>query len=440
MSLTPSPTTELLSTVTAALNDGRQTDEDYEVWTTLYNPDLGLVSSSAFGNATTTELEDPDMWSSIYNLLNKTSDDDPRESNDATAPPKPKRVRVYTYKSEVQHLETEICELQAQLTQAKRAVEFKSDASTWEAAAKQQLVEKNKSIQENQQLLRAILERNDYIARLQRSIMKPPRWMALPDVTPEDCSRSIPSDPALRIAANQRIADFQYSRMQTKFIQAGGFDLREDMCKGEPVMLSQQELGFLAVNHINIPAPYHDVAHAVWSVLSGAHAMNPSEHEKESWEQVDARTVYNKYWICHNGVMCHSNSVRKLYEESNRMAIVFATTLEDETVHRRPSDAIDDMNTWWQFTPNADNPSSSYMTIVAQSNISRLVEYNDLTADARDVVDILKRITAKIHSSPDINAPSFLKSFIDRRNRLRLPMQTAIQSAIREFQARTKLD
>ncbi|CAK4085261.1 unnamed protein product [Aphanomyces euteiches] len=416
-----------------------QGDEDEHLWMTLYNPDFGIVSSSAFASPTKVGQDDQDMWTSIYNLLNKKPDDRPKEHDDESVEvPKAKRIRVYTNKAEVQQLEAEISELQAQLIQVKRAVESRTDLSMWEAAAKQQRVEKNKSIQENQLLQHAIRERNEYIERLQKTILKTPRWTALPDITPDDVSRVIPADPALRLAAFHRIADSQYSQLQTKFIQAGAFDLREDMCKGEPITLAHQELGFQAVNHIHIPAPFNVVARAVWSVMRGLHAPIPSKHEQESWEQVDENTVYNKYCVVQNGVTCHSNSIRKIYEEPNRIAIISATILEDETVTRHPSDAIDDMNAWWQCVPKADDPSSCYMTIVGQSNISRLVEFKDLKANADEVVATLQGLMSKIHKLGEVKAPSYLMPFIKRRRRLRIPMQKVMETVIGDHAMRAK--
>ncbi|CAK4281654.1 unnamed protein product, partial [Aphanomyces euteiches] len=386
-----------------ASNERDQFDDDDEIWTVLYSQDLNTVSSSGVGSPATSEPDDPDMWASICNLLHDKPEDLSTEKDTSNkAMPKDKRkakrVRVYTNKAEVQQLEAEIRELQDELIQAKRGLESTTDGSFWETAAKQQRVEKNKALQENKQLQDAVHERNEYIDRLQKTILKTPRWMAiaLSGVAPDEGSRCIPADPALRIAAIHRIADNQYRQMQTKFIQARAIGLSDDTCRGEPVSLAHQELGFLAVNHINIPAPFHGVARAVWSVLNGNHGPILSENVQESLEPVDACTVYNKYSIHQNGITCHSNSVRKIYEEGNRIALVSATALEDETVDRQPTDAIDDMNTWWQFAPHADDPSSSTMTVLGQSNISRLVHYKDLDAEPDEVVLVLKRILTSL--------------------------------------------
>ncbi|KAH9120116.1 hypothetical protein LEN26_004015 [Aphanomyces euteiches] len=423
-----------------ASNERDQFDDDDEIWTVLYSQDLNTVSSSGVGSPATSEPDDPDMWASICNLLHDKPEDLSTEKDTSNkAKPKDKRkakrVRVYTNKAEVQQLEAEIRELQDELIQAKRGLESTTDGSFWETAAKQQRVEKNKALQENKQLQDAVHERNEYIDRLQKTILKTPRWMAiaLPGVAPDEGSRCIPADPALRIAAIHRIADNQYRQMQTKFIQARAIGLSDDTCRGEPVSLAHQELGFLAVNHINIPAPFHGVARAVWSVLNGNHGPILSENEQEvaSLPPEDGVHVLVLDSSKRHNVSFKLGAKDLRRGQSNRTCICYA--LEDATVDRQPTDAIDDMNTWWQFAPHADDPSSSTMTVLGQSNISRLVHYKDLDAEPDEVVLVLKRILTSLDRPAEAPAPSFLKSFIDRRRRMRQPIQYAIETVIRAF-------
>ncbi|CAK4641658.1 unnamed protein product, partial [Aphanomyces euteiches] len=113
------------------------------------------------------------MWESIYNVLHSKREND---NDTAVAPKKKKRIRIFNNKAVVRQLKDEISELQAQLIQTKRFAVPKTEVSVWEAAAKQQRMEKNKSIEVNEQLQHAVRERNYYIERLQRAILKPPRW------------------------------------------------------------------------------------------------------------------------------------------------------------------------------------------------------------------------------------------------------------------------
>ncbi|CAK4145340.1 unnamed protein product, partial [Aphanomyces euteiches] len=388
---------------------------------------LGIVGGGVFGNVALNEPDDSDMWMSICNLLDQKSDDPSVEKDDgSTGAPKvkrkAKRVRVYTNKAEVQQLEVEIRQLQDELIQAKRRFESTTtDGSFLEIAVKQQRLEKNKVLQENQQLQDAVRERNEHIDHLQKIILKPARWTALPNVTPDESSRFIPADPTQRHAAIERTADCQYGRMQTMFIRAGAFDLRDDTCRGSLVSLA---------------SPYHVVARAVWCAMYGAQVPIPAEHDHESWEQVNESTVYNKYCIDRDGANYRSNSVRKIYQEANRFAIVFATAFEDGNIDRHLSDVVEDINAWWQIAPHSTDPSSSYLTIVGQSNISRLINSQDV--EIGEVESTLRRILTSIQTSGEEEAPSYLKPSIERRRRMRQSIQRAMEHAIREFKDRTK--
>ncbi|KAH9152272.1 hypothetical protein AeRB84_005270 [Aphanomyces euteiches] len=385
--------TTVLSMATTSY-EMQHVENDDIVSAVLFSPDLGIVGGGVFGNVALNEPDDSDMWMSICNLLDQKSDDPSVEKDDgSTGAPKvkrkAKRVRVYTNKAEVQQLEVEIRQLQDELIQAKRRFESTTtDGSFLEIAVKQQRLEKNK---------------------------------ALPNVTPDESSRFIPADPTQRHAAIERTADCQYGRMQTMFIRAGAFDLRDDTCRGSLVSLA---------------SPYHVVARAVWCAMYGAQVPIPAEHDHESWEQVNESTVYNKYCIDRDGANYRSNSVRKIYQEANRFAIVFATAFEDGNIDRHLSDVVEDINAWWQIAPHSTDPSSSYLTIVGQSNISRLINSQDV--EIGEVESTLRRILTSIQTSGEEEAPSYLKPSIERRRRMRQSIQRAMEHAIREFKDRTK--
>ncbi|CAK4601253.1 unnamed protein product [Aphanomyces euteiches] len=147
-------------------------------------------------------------------------------------------------------------------------------------------------------------------------------------------------------------------------------------------------------------------------------------------------TVYNKYCIDRDGANYRSNSVRKIYQEANRFAIVFATAFEDGNIDRHLSDVVEDINAWWQIAPHSTDPSSSYLTIVGQSNISRLINSQDV--EIGEVESTLRRILTSIQTSGEEEAPSYLKPSIERRRRMRQSIQRAMEHAIREFKDRTK--
>ncbi|KAG9407417.1 hypothetical protein AC1031_002144 [Aphanomyces cochlioides] len=127
------------------------------------------------------------LWESVVDLLHKPTcqmteivDSLSSESSDVASPSrvdaaKPKRFRIHTKKFEVQQLQAEIRELEAQLREA-RTAKSKRITSKWQRAAMHQCLEKNKSLHKNLHLQVAIQERSEYIERLQKLILKTPRW------------------------------------------------------------------------------------------------------------------------------------------------------------------------------------------------------------------------------------------------------------------------
>ncbi|CAK4585709.1 unnamed protein product [Aphanomyces euteiches] len=347
------------------------------------------------------EDAEDEMWASICSLLHTTPVETPTTLEAGQR--KTKRTRIYTNKAEVSQLEAEIQSLQELLAQTKRAALSRDDTSMWEQVAGQQRVEKNKALEENEQLRLAVKERQEYIDRLEKLLFKTPRWNALPDLDVSQVSLVLPVEPHLRAAAMHRIADQQYKRLQTVLVQAGALDLCYDMCKGESMTLGNQQLGFLA-----------------------------------SWEHVDDKTVYNRYWTYRDSTTCHSNTVHKLYEEVNRSVIVFAS-VSDAIVVRQPTDVTDEMNGWWQFQPHPDDPEKSFLTIVTHSNISCLLEHKEVDAAPNDVKMALKEIfSARKKRVEDMPPPSYLKYFIERKQRFRKSMEKALQTAMHEYLAAKK--
>ncbi|CAK4085262.1 unnamed protein product [Aphanomyces euteiches] len=372
------------------------------------------------------EDAEDEMWASICSLLHTTPVETPTTLEAGQR--KTKRTRIYTNKAEVSQLEAEIQSLQELLAQTKRAALSRDDTSMWEQVAGQQRVEKNKALEENEQLRLAVKERQEYIDRLEKLLFKTPRWNALPDLDVSQVSLVLPVEPHLRAAAMHRIADQQYKRLQTVLVQAGALDLCYDMCKGESMTLGNQQLGFLACHLSSSPA--HSGASLKYLVSA--------ENAQDSWEHVDDKTVYNRYWTYRDSTTCHSNTVHKLYEEVNRSVIVFAS-VSDAIVVRQPTDVTDEMNGWWQFQPHPDDPEKSFLTIVTHSNISCLLEHKEVDAAPNDVKMALKEIfSARKKRVEDMPPPSYLKYFIERKQRFRKSMEKALQTAMHEYLAAKK--
>ncbi|KAF0688794.1 Aste57867_19615 [Aphanomyces stellatus] len=392
-------------------------------------------------------IED-DMWASVCTLL----DGNPPSPSSLRRPPsvlesvapKPKRMRVSKAKVQVEQLEEEINELQSQLIQARQMVALAArEPSKWERAATQQRIEKNRSLDENRTLHAAVRERGDFIGRLQKLVTRPHRWAALPD-TPSTTA-PLPGNPVDRAAAIHALIDPLFKQFQSILIQANAFDLVEDTHFSDPITLPNQEIGFQAVNHVNMPVPHQAIATALWRVFSGDEKATPGSvgpTEVNVWERFDADTVYERYTVRQNDKSCHCNMIRKRYDSDGRVVIVWRTVLDDTLVVRAPTDVVDDACGWTTFAANPDDPSKSRTTIVVRSNISRLVESYDDLEDPADVIAAMRRlVVGKTLPLPDQETlPPIVSAYVQRGRRLRPMMVRAIERTLQDYQALHRLD
>ncbi|CAK5043574.1 unnamed protein product, partial [Aphanomyces euteiches] len=91
------------------------------------------------------------------------------------------------------------------------------DMTKWEKAAKSECMEKNRSIQENEQLKEAVHQQATLIQQMEKLCNKKIRLSAA-DAEGWQNYR-LAAHESLRVAAIHAIADRQYRRMQNAFIQ-----------------------------------------------------------------------------------------------------------------------------------------------------------------------------------------------------------------------------
>ncbi|KAG9407413.1 hypothetical protein AC1031_002140 [Aphanomyces cochlioides] len=373
------------------------------------------------------EYGDAEMWASIYNVLQKSQVQHT------------KRSRAELDKAEVKHLEHELRRLEHELAAKQRSVKGKAIKSAWEAtaiwkaAATQQRLEKERSFELNRQLKLAICERHNYIARLQRTLLRTPRWSVLPDISAAfgGDTRNLPVDPYRRVAAIHRIANYHYKLQQNKFIQAGAYDLREDVFRGDRITLPQGQLGFQEVIRSTLPARFDILAGSIWRVVYGTHRSVSRDEECETWERADVHTVYNRFQKNQNGIVRASNVVWKMFEDVGRVVIVWTTIVEDADEMEDVRGSVDDVNGWCVFAPHPEDMTKSTLTCVRETNVSRLMQQEFVTANADDVIAELKRNCRFLKSSQDENSTcSFLRSYYERNRRFRLPVARAMTHAM----------
>ncbi|KAG9407406.1 hypothetical protein AC1031_002134 [Aphanomyces cochlioides] len=114
-------------------------------------------------------------------------------------------------------------------------------------------------------------------------------------------------------------------------------------------------------------------------------------------------------------------SFERRYVEPIRILLLTVSALHDEKVVLRPCDAVDEMNTWysctlhsihdnefwWQFVPHPDNSDKSFMTVVDLSNISRIIQHEDVKDEPTKITAEIMRIVAARRKNPDEDTPTF---------------------------------
>ncbi|KAG9407418.1 hypothetical protein AC1031_002145 [Aphanomyces cochlioides] len=207
--------------------------------------------------------------------------------------------------------------------------------SMWERTALSQCVQKNKALHENLQLHIAVRERSEYIERLQKIILKTPRSTALSAILTYN-DTTLPAAMDDRIAAIHRIADREYQRQETVFVQAGALGLPEGTYKVDVFPHANQQFIFRSTSCIPLAAPVETVARHFWAAMSEQTPIDLMEGETETWEQVDENTIYqHSHGGFIEGIMFHSNVIESATKTNMDELLLLLFQLQTTKPQRR---------------------------------------------------------------------------------------------------------
>ncbi|RHY93634.1 hypothetical protein DYB35_000640 [Aphanomyces astaci] len=162
----------------------------------------------------------------------KTSSTKRKNVEKDNIPPTGARNRFqYRQRQELKALKAQVEDLKAKLaaerSKSSSRLAALSEASPWEQAARDELVERNRAHAENKQLKDALDDQSTFVDQMQKLFTKKPRLMVLaedPSSLEEWQAYKLAAQHSLRVAAIHAIADRQYRRMQNAFIQTGLFN------------------------------------------------------------------------------------------------------------------------------------------------------------------------------------------------------------------------
>ncbi|ETW05248.1 hypothetical protein, variant 1 [Aphanomyces invadans] len=255
----------------------------------------------------------------------------------------------YRQRQELKALKMQVEQLQAKLAaetlKSSTRLIRAGDISPWEQAARKELFERNRALAENKQLKEALDEHLTFVDHMQNLFKKKPRLLAKNPSSEEWQAYKLAAQHSLRVAAIHAIADRQFQRMQSAFIQAGLFNTTSDkpVVSGSPRVLPDGQILIELRRQFTLPVPYSVVGTACWNVMkTRMDECGPTE----TMETIDAHTVYHKSAQCVAGVIVHSNSIRRYYAGTNRDVVVWRTVLEDALVPHMSRGSVNNECGW----------------------------------------------------------------------------------------------
>ncbi|CAK4523319.1 unnamed protein product [Aphanomyces euteiches] len=259
----------------------------------------------------------------------------------------------------------QVTKLQEELT-AKKNQMTSRPVSKWERTAHLECVSKNKAMLENRQLKEALHEQLTFLNQMERVFQKKPQVHCQLILLGTSCLNTddwtaykLAAKTSLRYTAIHAIADRQYVRMQSVFIQADVMHRADDLFHVRAIPHATSSSSFLVemVHHMTLSAPFSVVGMAAWQVFDGETSPDLPIGAIEAccddialtMERMDPFTVYARLEtppLPPSGASGHSNMIRKYYVEPERHVIVSRTVVEDAAVPHMTFGAVEDRCVW----------------------------------------------------------------------------------------------
>ncbi|CAK4071751.1 unnamed protein product [Aphanomyces euteiches] len=346
----------------------------------------------------------------VCDLLIDSSSDSVGQETDTSSPTQqqpnrpPKRKGTTTkptaqarQKQEMLELQRQVKVLKAQLEATIHQTAMQRDMSGWEKAARTQLYQKQKAIQENEQLRKATAVNTFFIEKMQSLLRKKPRLAA--ETSAEEWQEyKLAARASLRAAGIHAIADRQFNRLDTTLINAGLWGLKENLFRVVPKTMRGSKTYMLEViHHAKLNAPKEVIGNAAWAVFNDPRFQFPiPEGARRVIEMVDLNTMYEMYEEQGaDGVVCHSNVVRKLYKGEDRQVIVSRTVLEDALAPQMVHGDVEDESSWIVVEADEEDHLQCYFTFFIQvkTELSEITISKEFDGDF--LVELLDKLVLK---------------------------------------------
>ncbi|KAF0688793.1 Aste57867_19614 [Aphanomyces stellatus] len=371
-----------------------------------------------------------------------------RKAKVSNAPAGARNQYQFRQKQEIQFLQMQVETLKSQLDVARKSAAEKIDLPKWERAARVELQAKLRALAENELLKADVDEQKTFIGEMEKYFKKKPRLTMDTDILSEEWqSYKLAAQASLRMAAIHAIADRQYRRMDTAFINAGLIGHEDNLFRFKPVPLHDGKVMVELINHVTLDAPFHSVAMAAWQIF---HTPPLSDTCTATLEVLDAHTLYEQCTETKHGVPCHSNTICKLYTEPKRDVIAWRTVLEDDLAPHMLKGAVDDQWGWIVLAPLESSPTKCRLTLLVQvladTNESAPPQFKlDATVDSiTSGLEMVSCSSMHGHNFPGMRSevtggvPPSLLTFMERGRRMELMLRRAVDRATHDFKQVTK--
>ncbi|KAF0688801.1 Aste57867_19623 [Aphanomyces stellatus] len=399
-----------------------------------------LADSDASETTDPTPSEVPFTLECLQTMPHSTTADRP------TAPLKPTGVSKggsrnafqYRQRQEIMALKTQVEGLKAQLASASQdktsaLMSRKRDASPWEMAARDELLERNRAVAENKHLKDMLVEQATFVEQMQHLFVKKPRLMAA-STDPKSHAwheYKLAAQKSLRAASIHAIADRQLRRLQHAFIQANLFQSAQaDGGDAAPRILSDGSVLMEFKRKLILPIPMSICGAAVWRIMKTYAPVATDAHYTS--EAIDDRTVYQTFSQHVGGLTLHSNAVRKYYHEPSRQVVLWRNVLEDVLVPHMSRGAVS--NEWGWVVAEPLNPSVTALTCLVQ------VVAADVGRDRDAVVAELNQGIARYgfrfrgHEDPAVEMQNpVMAAFMESGKRFQTALKDGMAQAIAEY-------
>ncbi|KAF0684279.1 Aste57867_23743 [Aphanomyces stellatus] len=351
--------------------------------------ELSVATDLPFLIASDSQLQEDLAY--VCRLLDEPSscgpDTDESDASSSDAAPRPSSKRKgepaaplatmknkfeYRQKQEMYLLKTQVEDLRAKLAAAQHRSAATFDRSVWELTAREELAEKNKSLAENQRLRGAVVEQETFIEHMHMVLTKKPRLHMLTEDDQEEWrSYKLAAQQSLRAAAIHAIADRQLRRLQTTLIHVGVFNNDVQVFRAKTIPMEKGAFRMELVEKVVLPAPFHVVGQAIWDVQVGAKAAPMPASAVETYEHIDADTVYYHTHDTVRHVCARSNAIRKRYVEPRRVVVVWKSVAEDARMPTVAHGVQDDEAGWIEVV--AKDETTSVLTMVVHVDVDPAV-------------------------------------------------------------------